>query len=89
VGENLAGFGGSPGTPTRVVGNWLEERACYRYGPLGHPAECSCPGGCGHYTQIVWRASTQVGCGVATCGGEEVWTCQYSPAGNMVGTAPY
>jgi pathogenesis-related protein 1 len=81
--------GGSPGTPTRVVGNWLEERACYQYGPLGHPAECSCPGGCGHYTQIVWRSSTQVGCGVATCGGQEIWTCQYAPAGNMVGDAPY
>lgn len=36
---------------------------------------------CGHYTQMVWKATTHLGCG--TCDGTVV--CQYSPQGNMRG----
>jgi hypothetical protein len=49
--------------------------------------------GCGHYTQVVWRASTQIGCGVTSCGsGFRMQTeviCNYAPAGNFVGEKPY
>ncbi len=40
----------------------------------------------GHFTQIVWRATKQIGCGRATCtiGGKKGtnWVCRYKPAGN-------
>mmetsp|Transcript_115894 Transcript_115894/g.360990 ORF Transcript_115894/g.360990 Transcript_115894/m.360990 type:complete len:186 (-) Transcript_115894:81-638(-) len=35
----------------------------------------------GHYTQVVWRASTSVGCGVSGA----LLVCEYGPAGNVVG----
>ncbi|MEM6522020.1 MAG: CAP domain-containing protein, partial [Cyanobacteria bacterium P01_C01_bin.70] len=44
-----------------VVAAWVAEKADYDY------ASNSCASGkvCGHYTQIVWRETTAVGCGVA------------------------
>ena len=46
----------------------------------------------GHYTQIVWKNTTKVGCGIANSltdrGGEWV-VCRYSPPGNYVGQKPY
>jgi pathogenesis-related protein 1 len=50
-------------------------------------------GVCGHYTQVVWRATTHVGCGAATCSAAgmlaTIWACNYSPAGNFLGERPY
>jgi hypothetical protein len=41
--------------------------------------------GCGHYTQIIWRNTTEVGCGMATCSnGSEIWVCNYNPPGNYL-----
>lgn len=38
----------------------------------------------GHFTQVVWKASTELGVGFAT-DGKKVFVCgQYRPAGNMV-----
>ena len=45
--------------------------------------------GSGHYTQIVWRSTVEVGCAVARSGLHEVWVCRYSPPGNVVGQRPY
>jgi hypothetical protein len=46
----------------------------------------------GHYTQVVWAATTHVGCGVAQCGdgwlmgaGGVYLVCKYSPPGNLGG----
>jgi len=44
---------------------------------------------CGHYTQIVWRDTKQVGCGVARDNRREIWVCNYDPPGNWVGHRPY
>jgi len=42
----------------------------------------------GHYTQLVWYDTTDVGCAVGNCG---TWrtVCWYGPAGNFLGEAPY
>jgi pathogenesis-related protein 1 len=71
--------------PEDVVKNWASEKADYRY------ADNSCASGkmCGHYTQIIWKDTTMVGCGRALCGQEELWVCNYLPAGNYVGEKPY
>ncbi len=41
---------------------------------------------CGHYTQLVWRSTSRVGCGYRTgCPGglSQPWVCNYAPPGNM------
>jgi hypothetical protein len=37
----------------------------------------------GHFTQVVWRATTHVGCGTASCTGLVLWVCNYDPPGNV------
>lgn len=52
---------------------------------------------CGHYTQMVWRDTREVGCAVQHCTtgapfGSGPWTlvvCNYAPPGNVVGRKPY
>ena len=74
-------------TPKQVVDSWGSEKAYYNY------EKNSCKAGkmCGHYTQVVWRSTQKVGCAVAVCEDtqQQVWVCQYQPAGNWVGEKPY
>ena len=91
-GENIYASGGSGRTPKEVVDNWASEAKNYNY------ATNTCSGTCGHYTQVVWRDSVKIGCGMQKCtknspfGGSgtwEMWVCDYSPAGNFNGKKPY
>lgn len=82
-GENIFSATGQSSDVGAVVDAWAEEVKDYS------PKTNRCKGVCGHYTQIVWRASRQVGCGMATCGDTEVWVCNYDPPGNFVGQKPY
>ncbi|KAJ3597734.1 hypothetical protein NHX12_001251 [Muraenolepis orangiensis] len=43
----------------------------------------------GHYTQVVWNSSYQVGCGVTKCGEAYFYGCQYYRAGNYIAWDPY
>lgn len=83
-GENLYWSMGIRNEPGRVVDAWGDEVAFY------DPKTGKCKGGvCGHYTQVVWKNTTHVGCGMARCGNQEIWVCNYNPAGNWVGEKPY
>ena len=95
LGENIAAS--SPGywpTIAGVVQAWASEAADYDY------ASNSCAAGkvCGHYTQLVWRDSTLLGCAYARCTSNspfqgvptwDFWVCDYSPPGNWAGQRPY
>jgi pathogenesis-related protein 1 len=88
-GENLAAWT-QHAPPTQAVDLWAREKAVYRGagGPLrGADMEA------GHYTQVVWRGTTRVGCGRTMCSKNGVdWTlvsCNYSPAGNVMGSRVY
>jgi pathogenesis-related protein 1 len=43
---------------------------------------------CGHYTQMVWKSTTEFGCAKAKCTAgnkiTEIVVCQYNPAGNYI-----
>jgi pathogenesis-related protein 1 len=106
-GENLATFGaggllqsGEVSTAEQAVDAWAAEKACWTFGTIQGTEVCNTAcytnlhsDGCGHYTQVVWRDSAQLGCGVATCKNgaltEDIWICNYAPAGNIVGRPPY
>jgi pathogenesis-related protein 1 len=71
-------------TPQQVVDDWGRESEAYDY------ASNSCSNICGHYTQLVWRDSKEVGCGHAACLDKgQIWVCNYYPAGNVDGEKPY
>jgi pathogenesis-related protein 1 len=74
-------------TPQMAVDSWGGEKADYDY------AKNTCKPGkmCGHYTQMVWKSTTEVGCGYAVCADskDQIWVCQYQPPGNWVGKRPY
>jgi uncharacterized protein YkwD len=82
-GENLFEMRGGTATPDDVVHDWASESLDYDY------RSNRCLSVCGHYTQMVWRNTTEVGCAVAHGGGREVWVCEYSPPGNVIGQRPY
>lgn len=82
-GENMYELSGGRATPEEVVKRWTAEAVDYDY-KTNH-----CRTGCGHYTQVIWRNTKEVGCAVARRGNREIWVCEYSPPGNYVGEKPY
>jgi pathogenesis-related protein 1 len=103
-GSTQGGRGGSApmdvSTAKQAVDGWAAEAMCWMYGTIQGTEQCNMTctdmlhsDGCGHYTQIVWRKSLELGCGVATCMSgslkQDIWICNYAPAGNVIGRAPY
>jgi uncharacterized protein YkwD len=88
VGENIFGASGPPSssTPRDAVMAWAAESANYDH------AANTCNGTCGHYTQIVWRATTEIGCAVGDCSSltfRRTLVCNYGPGGNVGNERPY
>lgn len=84
-GENLF-WGSGSYSAAEVVDAWGSEIECYSH--ITFPDACGCT--CGHYTQIVWRNTTELGCGIGNCAdGSEVWVCNYNPPGNYIGQMAY
>jgi pathogenesis-related protein 1 len=84
-GENLFEMRGGKSTAAEVVEKWMSEAANFDY----KSNRCRKGAMCGHYTQVVWRNTKEVGCAVAGKGTREVWVCDYDPPGNYVGRRPY
>jgi len=61
---------------TDVVNAWYHEP--FTYGSTASPT-------LNHFTQVVWHATTRVGCAWAACNASqyEFWVCQYTPQGNI------
>lgn len=76
LGENLA-WGAMGG---EAVDMWYDEVDCtHPRGKVTYFNEGSCD--TGHYTQLVWKSSTKLGCGVHG----KLTVCQYGPGGNYQG----
>lgn len=82
TGENLAL--GYPNMPS-AIDAWGNERTLYDFSaPTGFGHET------GHFTQLVWKDTTFLGCAAVDCSGKNslkgyVVVCEYWPPGNVVG----
>jgi len=94
LGENIAFATLDFFTTAGVVQSWAAEASNYNYGTNA----CAPGKACGHYTQLVWRNTTHVGCATKECDKNspfagftrwQLWVCNYSPPGNFAGHRPY
>ena len=70
---------------SEMVDAWVAEK---RYFKNGVTPDFSTTGNyedVAHYTQIIWRGSTAVGCALASSASDDYLVCRYSPPGNVVG----
>jgi len=88
-GENL--WGGTAGAfgYTQMVDMWGGEKQYFRAGTFPNVSSTGNWAAVGHYTQMIWRNTTQVGCATARGGSNDVLVCRYSPAGNVMGQRVY
>jgi uncharacterized protein YkwD len=80
-GENLAM--GYPNVTASVEG-WGLERSVYDFSHPGFSEQT------GHFTQLVWKNTSSVGCGRKNCDGVQnafgwMLVCEYYPRGNVIG----
>jgi uncharacterized protein YkwD len=79
-------------TPEQMVGTFLAERPNFKPGIFPDIARDGNWMRAGHYSQVIWPTTTELGCAVAVGGGLDYFVCRYSPPGNVrkqpVGYAP-
>ena len=65
---------------TSSIDAWGQERKEYDFDDGGFAAET------GHFTQLVWKNTTSVGCAAEDCGKNQGWLvfCEYWPQGNVM-----
>lgn len=82
-GENLAAGTGDSYAIDQAIQSWTGEASQYN----ANSPEAS------HFTQVVWKATTQVGCALQDCDGifsasfgkAHYYVCEYFPQGNVIG----
>lgn len=83
-GENLAAGVGGGYNITTGFNSWTNEASDY---DSSNPQAS-------HFTQVVWKSTTQIGCAVTSCADGTVFTgygdsvnivCEYYPPGNVIG----
>jgi uncharacterized protein YkwD len=88
-GENLWAGTKNYFQPEAMVGAWIREKQYFRPGIFPNNSTTGRVEDVGHYTQLVWRDTTQVGCAEATSTREDILVCRYSAAGNYLGERPF
>jgi pathogenesis-related protein 1 len=92
-GENLY-VSSSKSTLLDASDAWVNERRYYHFGKIGESSTCDSGAICGHYTQIIWKKTKEVGCAssVYQKGQYKDWyltVCKYKVPGNFIGQTPY
>ena len=72
-----------------MIGHWLAEKRDFVNLPVPQSSRTGRWEDVGHYTQIVWRGTTQVGCAIASNATDDYLVCRYSPPGNVYGQVAF
>ena len=82
-GENIFWISGAEATGSMVADSWYSEIKDYNYARPGFGMKT------GHFTQVVWKDSKELGCGVAKSRSDGTYVvCNYNPPGNYAGRFP-
>jgi uncharacterized protein YkwD len=85
-GENIFATKVTGLSPAIAVQRWLAEQSFWD----NKTGACEAGKVCSHYTQVVWKKTTQIGCGVNP-GAAGTWktlvVCNYDPASSSIGPA--
>ena len=88
-GENLFMGSRMKNPATSASKAWYNEIEHYKHSKVS-PSNFNRAKPTGHYTQMVWKSTREVGIGMAVS--EKGWVyvvARYSPGGNMIGKYPY
>lgn len=69
----------------QMVGSWASEKAAFRRVRRWEDDFIHV----GHYTQMIWRNTTSVGCAIASNAQSDVLVCRYAPQGNFMEQSAY
>ena len=79
-GENIYWVSGGMPSGEDAVDAWYSEIEFYNFKRPGFSGKT------GHFTQLVWASTTEIGCGIARSKSGGVYiVCNYSPPGNYLG----
>lgn len=78
--KGLMGWG-----PRQMLNNWVAEKSDFMPGTFPNVSRTGDWSRVGHYSQMIWPTTTDVGCGSATGSGFQWLVCRYSPGGNKDG----
>jgi hypothetical protein len=84
-GENL--WFGTKGdyTPEEMVGFFIDEGKMFKRGVFPDVSTTGRWEDVGHYTQLIWQDTREMGCAITSNARRDVLVCRYLPAGNTVG----
>ncbi|KAG9322715.1 hypothetical protein KVV02_000793 [Mortierella alpina] len=61
-----------------AIDAWYSEYNNYDYKAPGFSMDT------GHFTQVVWKSTTSIGCAKRECPDWTIYICNYDPAGNII-----
>jgi hypothetical protein len=75
--------------PEEMVSSWIAEKRHFRPGVFPHVSRTGNWMDVSHYSQMVWRGTTHVGCAIHRGVRWDFLICRYSPPGNQDGKPVY
>lgn len=93
TGQNLfRAYGSAPyegyrRSSAEAAERWVREGEHYDHAV--HRCQVGIGSQCGAYLQVIWEATTALGCARARCPAAEVWACHYTPRGGQDDLKPY
>lgn len=85
-GENLWMGTRSAYSYGEMLASWTDEGADFTPGAFPSVSKTGSWHDVGHYTQMIWGGTRQVGCAVASNTDDDFLVCRYFPAGNVYGS---